>query len=44
MGISSVDYTGPIANALGGVDVSIVAPALVGVTLYWLLDRKPIKG
>ena len=44
LGISSVDYTGPIANALGGVDVSIVAPALVGVTLYWLLDRKPIKG
>jgi purine-cytosine permease-like protein len=44
LGISSVDYTGPIANALGGVDVSIIAPALVGVTLYWLLDRKPIKG
>jgi purine-cytosine permease-like protein len=38
LGISSVDYTGPIANALGGVDVSIVAPALVGVTLYWLWD------
>jgi purine-cytosine permease-like protein len=38
LGISSVDYTGPIANALGGVDVSIIAPALVGVTLYWLWD------
>jgi purine-cytosine permease-like protein len=43
LGISSVDYTGPIANALGGVDVSIVAPALVGVTLYWLLDRRPVR-
>ncbi|MEY4972624.1 MAG: hypothetical protein RL399_581 [Actinomycetota bacterium] len=43
LGISSVDYTGPIANALGGVDVSIVAPALVGITLYWLLDRRPVR-
>ena len=38
LGISSVDYTGPIASALGGVDVSVVAPALVGIALYWLLD------
>jgi purine-cytosine permease-like protein len=43
MGISSVDYTGPIANALGGVDVSVVAPAVVGVLLYWLLDRSPVR-
>jgi purine-cytosine permease-like protein len=40
MGISSVDYTGPIASALGGVDVSIIAPAVVGITIYWALDRK----
>jgi purine-cytosine permease-like protein len=40
LGISSVDYTGPIANALGGVDVSIIAPAVVGIALYWILDRK----
>lgn len=44
LGISSIDYTGPIANALGGVDVSIVAPALVGVTLYWILDRNPARS
>jgi purine-cytosine permease-like protein len=40
MGISSVDYTGPIASALGGVDVSVIAPAVVGITIYWVLDRK----
>jgi purine-cytosine permease-like protein len=44
LGISSVDYTGPIANVLGGVDVSVIAPAVVGIALYWALDRKPIKG
>ena len=44
LGISSVDYSGPIANALGGVDVSIIAPAVVGIALYWLLDRRPIQG
>jgi purine-cytosine permease-like protein len=44
LGISSVDYTGPIANALGGVDVSVVAPAVVGVLLYWILDRRPIRA
>jgi cytosine/uracil/thiamine/allantoin permease len=44
LGISSVDYTGPIANALGGVDVSVIAPAVIGIALYWVLDRKPIKG
>lgn len=38
LGISSVDYTGPIANALGGVDVSVIAPAVVGVAIYWLWD------
>ena len=40
-GISSESYTGPIANALGGVDVSVVAPAIIGISLFWLLDRKP---
>jgi len=40
LGISSVDYTGPIASALGGVDVSVIAPAVVGIALYWVLDRK----
>lgn len=44
LGISSEDYTGPIANALGGVDVSVVAPAVVGIGLYWLLDRSPIRS
>ncbi|MEY4497723.1 MAG: hypothetical protein RLZZ364_1028 [Actinomycetota bacterium] len=44
LGISSVDYTGPIANALGGVDVSVIAPAVVGVLLYWALDRKPVQS
>lgn len=38
LGISSVDYTGPIANALGGVDVSVVAPAIVGIAIYWIWD------
>jgi purine-cytosine permease-like protein len=42
LGISSVDYTGPIANALGGVDVSVIAPAVVGIVLYWILDRNPV--
>lgn len=40
LGISSESYTGPIANALGGVDVSVIAPAIVGIGIYWLLDRK----
>ena len=39
-GISSESYTGPIANALGGVDVSVIAPAIVGIGIYWVLDRK----
>jgi purine-cytosine permease-like protein len=38
LGISSVDYTGPIANALGGVDVSVIAPAVVGIAIYWIWD------
>jgi purine-cytosine permease-like protein len=44
LGISSEDYTGPIANALGGVDVSVIAPAVVGIALYWLLDRSPVRS
>jgi purine-cytosine permease-like protein len=38
LGISSVDYTGPIANMLGGVDVSVIAPAVVGIAIYWIWD------
>lgn len=38
LGISSVDYTGPIAEKLGGVDVSVIAPAIVGIAIYWLWD------
>lgn len=40
LGISSESYTGPIANALGGVDASVIAPAIVGIGIYWLLDRR----
>ena len=46
MGISSVDYTGPIASKLGGVDVSVIAPAIVGIAIYWiwdLVDSKSVK-
>jgi purine-cytosine permease-like protein len=38
LGISSTNYTGPIANALGGVDVSVIAPAIVGIAIYWIWD------
>jgi cytosine/uracil/thiamine/allantoin permease len=38
LGISSVDYTGPIASALGGVDVSVISPAIVGLAIYWIWD------
>ena len=40
LGISSVDYTGPLANLFGGVDVSIITPVVVGISLYWVMDRK----
>jgi purine-cytosine permease-like protein len=40
-GISSVDYVGPIADALNGVDVSIPAAAIVGLAAYAVLERKP---
>jgi purine-cytosine permease-like protein len=43
LGISSVDYTGPIANALGGVDVSVIAPAIVGIAIYWIWDLLEAK-
>jgi purine-cytosine permease-like protein len=39
LGISSVDYTGPIANALGGVDVSVIAPAIVGIFIYYVWEK-----
>jgi purine-cytosine permease-like protein len=40
-GISSVDYIGPIADALNGVDVSIPAAAIVGLAAFAILERKP---
>jgi purine-cytosine permease-like protein len=40
LGISSVDYVGPISDALGGVDVSIPVSALVGLLAYVALARK----
>jgi purine-cytosine permease-like protein len=41
-GISSVDYVGPIADALNGVDVSIPVAAIVGLGVYALSEsRKP---
>jgi purine-cytosine permease-like protein len=41
-GISSVDYVGPVANALNGVDVSIPTAAIVGLGVYALSEsRKP---
>jgi purine-cytosine permease-like protein len=43
LGISSVDYTGPIASALGGVDVSVIAPAVVGIAIYWIWDLAESK-
>ncbi|MEY3606932.1 MAG: transrane transport protein [Actinomycetota bacterium] len=38
-GISSVDYVGPISNALQGVDVSIPLAAITGLALYVVLQR-----
>ena len=40
LGISSVDYVGPISDALGGVDVSIPVSGLVGLLAYVALARK----
>ena len=39
LGISSVDYVGPISKSLGDVDVSIPAAALAGVAIYAFLRR-----
>ena len=41
LGISSVDYVGPISNALNGIDVSIPAAALVGLLSFAAFDRSP---
>jgi purine-cytosine permease-like protein len=38
-GISSVDYVGPIAQAVGDVDISIPTAAIVGLAVYALLER-----
>jgi hypothetical protein len=32
-------YVGPLADTLGGVDVSSVVAAVVGGAVYWLLVR-----
>ena len=39
LGISSVDYVGPIAAALGDVDVSVPGAALSALVVYALLER-----
>ncbi|MFM8595931.1 MAG: purine-cytosine permease family protein [Candidatus Nanopelagicaceae bacterium] len=39
LSISSVDYVGPISNALKGIDLSIPASAIVSVILAMLLNR-----
>jgi purine-cytosine permease-like protein len=39
LGISSVDYVGPISKSLGDVDVSIPAAALAGVAIYAALSK-----
>jgi purine-cytosine permease-like protein len=42
-GISSVDYVGPISQAVGDVDISIPTAAIVGLAVYALLERAPKK-
>ena len=39
LGISSVEYVGPIAAALGDVDVSVPGAALSALVVYALLER-----
>ncbi len=36
---SPINYTGPVANALAGVDISWIAGLIVTVLVYWLLSR-----
>ena len=43
LGISSLDYVGPIAAALGDVDVSVIAPPVVGISIYWLMGFLPFE-
>jgi purine-cytosine permease-like protein len=38
-GISSVDYVGPIAQAVGDIDISIPTAAIVGLAVYAVLER-----
>jgi len=38
LGISSLDYTGPLAKLFNGVDVSMIAPVVVGIGIYWITD------
>jgi purine-cytosine permease-like protein len=39
LGISTVDYVGPIAAALGDVDVSVPGAVLSALVVYALLER-----
>ena len=39
LGISSVDYVGPISKDLGDIDVSIPASALAGIAIYAALSK-----
>ena len=36
---SPINYTGPAANALSGVDISWIAGLIVTVLVYWILSR-----
>jgi nucleobase:cation symporter-1, NCS1 family len=38
---NSTLVVGPIAKALNGADISVVAGTIVGGALYWALDRRP---
>ncbi|MCP3757879.1 cytosine permease [Streptomyces sp. TBY4] len=37
-------YTGPVARALGGVDLSLPAGIIVAASLYWLLMHRSLRG
>jgi purine-cytosine permease-like protein len=40
LGISSLDYVGPIANLFGALDLSVPLSGLVGLGLYAALRKK----
>jgi purine-cytosine permease-like protein len=43
LGISSLDYVGPIANFFGALDLSVPLSGLVGLGIYAILGRKNVK-